>query len=269
MNSPHPASGAELSGDAKDRFVAGLFDRIAAGYDRWNRLLSLGRDLAWRRQALRFAGVQPGWRAVDLGTGTGDLYLLLREAVGPTGSVIGIDVAANMLELARTKAEARFPDQSPDLRQGHAGATGLPDASCDVVTMGWVLRNVGDRQAVYREIQRILAPGGTFLIVEMSQPGFPPLRWSSGVYLNVVMPWLVRWTGGDATAYRYLAESTAAFPSKQELADEWRQAGFEDVAWRSRMLGAIAIHRGRKPATPSRSEADRESAAPAPLERIN
>jgi len=236
-----------LTGAERTQYVRGLFNTIAGPYDRMNTIISLGQAQNWRRTALRWAGVQPGSRAVDLGTGTGDLFLLLTELVGPRGSVTGIDLAENMLEIARAKALQKNPTGNHDLRLGSADATGLPDDSVDLVTMGWVLRNIGDRPAAYREVLRILKPGGKFLCIEMSQPDSLPLRWGSQFYLNWIMPVFVRLARADYAAYRYLVASTGRFPGKSALVLEWRQAGFTEIRYRSLLLGQVALHLGEKP----------------------
>jgi demethylmenaquinone methyltransferase / 2-methoxy-6-polyprenyl-1,4-benzoquinol methylase len=241
-----PPDGSILTGAERERFVTGLFDRIAQPYDRLNRLISLGRDLAWRRAALDCAAIAPGMSAVDLGCGTGDFFILLARRTGAGGRVVGIDLSPGMLERARAKAAAALPGIAVDLRLGGADTTGLPDASADVVTMGWVLRNVGDRAAVYREVLRILRPGGRFVALDMSQPDFAPLRWASRAYVGAIMPLAVRCAGGDALAYRYLARSTARFPRKAALAQEWRDAGFRNVRFRGFMAGNIALHAGER-----------------------
>ena len=238
--------GAQLEGAARERYVKDLFDRIAGPYDRLNRLISLGRDPAWRKYALDRIGVGPGMHALDLGTGTGDLFLLLRERVGATGHVTGIDLSDEMLDVARQKAGAVFPGEPHELRQGTASDTGTDEASQDVVTMGWVLRNVGDRQDVYREVLRVLKPGGHFVSLDMSRPKSAVLRAGAGAYMHLVMPVATKLFGGDMAAYKYLAQSTDRFPDKNALAEEWRAAGFVDVAVSSRMMGSIAIHFGRK-----------------------
>ncbi|MEK6238554.1 MAG: ubiquinone/menaquinone biosynthesis methyltransferase [Planctomycetales bacterium] len=241
-----PIDGSQLTGSQREKYVTQLFNDVAGPYDKLNRIISLGRDPIWRRKALRFAGVQPGMNAADLGTGTGDFYLLLKHCVGPTGTVAGVDIADNMLAVARQKAEAAFPDDEHDLRIGSAAESGLPDESMDLVTMGWVLRNVGDRAAVYREVQRILKPSGKFLCVDMSHPDFPPLRWGAACYMRFAMPLMVRLCGGDMDAYRYLAKSTARFPGKSQLAEEFREAVFADAKVQSFMLGQIAAHLAEK-----------------------
>ncbi len=266
---PRATDVSALSGKDKEKHVQTMFNRIAGQYDRLNRLISLGGDRRWRRLAVGWADLHPGATAVDLGTGTGDLYLELIRVVEPGGQVIGLDVAEQMLAIAGHKAGQHFAAQSVaadhqsqaagpweakgrasqqhPLRLGSADSTELPEACADAVTMGWVLRNVGDRIAVYQEVLRILKPGGRFVCLDMSQPQLSALRWGSRFYLDWMMPTVVKLTGGDPQAYRYLANSTARFPSKAALADEWRQAGFVAVRSQGLALGAIGLHVGQKP----------------------
>ncbi|MCB9832846.1 MAG: ubiquinone/menaquinone biosynthesis methyltransferase [Planctomycetes bacterium] len=241
------SDGSTLAGSEKEAYVTGMFNRIARPYDRLNRLISLGRDVDWRRLSLDWAGLRADEAVVDLGCGTGDFFLEIRRRVGPGGRVIGIDVAENMLSVAREKAARDDGGAPADLRLGSAEATGLPDGCADLVTMGWVLRNVGDRSATYREILRILKPGGRYLSIDMSRPGFAPARWASSAYLALAMPVMIRLAGGDREAYRYLDQSTRRFPDRRALEIEWREAGFATVASRSFMMGTIGAVLGVKP----------------------
>jgi demethylmenaquinone methyltransferase/2-methoxy-6-polyprenyl-1,4-benzoquinol methylase len=233
--------GSLLEGEEKEEYVTGMFNRIARPYDKLNGLISLGRDAKWRQEALSWAGVTSGDHVADLGTGTGDFYLEIRQRVGDEGRVVGIDIAENMLAVAKEKADQKFGTHV-DLRLGSAAETGLDDASQDLVTMGWVLRNVADRAAVYAEVMRILKPGGKFLCVDMSKPSFAPIRWASQAYLAMAMPVLIRVAGGDREAYDYLNRSTQKFPNRNELVVEWQAAGFIDVKSRGFMAGSIAAH---------------------------
>jgi ubiquinone/menaquinone biosynthesis methyltransferase len=243
MSGGPQVDGAALGGHDREAYVARLFDKIAGPYDRLNRLISLGRDGAWRRLAIAMAGVMPGANLLDLGCGTGDFILAALPALQGRGHVVGLDLAANMLEIARAKIEQARGGVAVDLRCGNASATGMPDGWADVVTMGWVVRNLGDRRASYAEMLRVLKPGGRFVCLDSSKPESAILRAGFGVYLRGVMPLVVRLCGGDRDAYRYLADSTERFLTARELADELRAAGFSEVTHRSLMGGAMAIHR--------------------------
>lgn len=238
---PSNVDGAALVGAERERYVEGLFDRIARPYDDLNRLISWGRDLAWRRSALAAAGVVRGSRVADLGCGTGDFCVAAAEAVLPEGEVVGVDLSEGMLAVARPKL-ASFDAGRVRVRRGAAQDTGLPDAWADVVTMGWVLRNVGDRPATYAEVRRVLKPGGRFAVLDCSRPASWFLRAGFSAYLHGVMPLVVRIRGGDRDAYRYLARSTDRFLTAAELSAELAAAGFRDVASRGMMGGAIALH---------------------------
>lgn len=238
--------GASLSGKERERFAAELFDKISPRYDIINRLISWNSDRRWRRLAIEMAKIPAGGSVADLGTGTGDLYILARQAVGEAGHVLGLDISANMLAGARRRIERELPRETADLRQASAEKTGLADESIDVALMGWSLRNVGDRPAAYAEILRVLKPGGRLVAIDMSHPAFAPFRWGNSLYLRYVMPNVATLVGGDRQSYVYLARSTHLFPGAAALAEEWREAGFQQVAHRGLMLGSIAIHVGVK-----------------------
>ncbi len=241
-----PVDGASLSGKERERFAAQMFDNLAPKYVRLNRLISWGADDRWRTQAIAAAKITPGCTVLDLGTGTGDLYIPAYSAAQPGGQVIGLDISANMLAVADERIRAAYPGVPPQLHVRSAAATELPDASVDVVLMGWVLRNVGDRPAAYREILRVLKPGGRFVCVETSRPGFWPFRAGNYVYCSFVMPNIVRFMGGDRASYEYLAKTTVNFPRRHALSAEWTQSGFRDVHSQPLMLGSIALHVGVK-----------------------
>jgi demethylmenaquinone methyltransferase / 2-methoxy-6-polyprenyl-1,4-benzoquinol methylase len=243
VSEPATVDGAALSGRDREAYVARLFDKIAGPYDRLNRLISLGRDRSWRRLAIEMGGVAPGARMLDLGCGTGDFILAALPALQGQGTVVGVDLASNLLDVARAKVDPVRGGVSVELRCGHATDTGLPDAWADVVTMGWVVRNLGDRGASHAEVLRVLKPGGRFVCLDSSKPASAFMRAGFAAYLHGVMPVVVRLCGGDRDAYRYLANSTERFLTARELADELRASGFSEVTHRSLMGGTMAIHR--------------------------
>ncbi len=219
-----------------------MFDVVAPRYDRLNRVLSLGRDVRWRRRAVTLARLGPGETGLDVGVGTGDLSFDLLAASDPTSRVTGIDLSDGMLDLARRRA-ARSPLGSRFAPQ-HADAQALPfaDASFDRVVAGFAVRNFGDLDAGLREMRRVLRRGGRAVILEFSAPTQPFVRAASGLYLDVLVPRIAALLGGDPEAYRYLPRSIRGFPDAARLATRLRDAGFDAVHFERLTLGVVAIH---------------------------
>jgi demethylmenaquinone methyltransferase/2-methoxy-6-polyprenyl-1,4-benzoquinol methylase len=220
-----------------------MFGRIAGRYDLMNRLMTFGRDGAWRRHVVAEAAPGPGARLLDLGTGTGDIAF---EALGQAGrlTVVGADFTLAMMQVGR-----RRPGGERVLWCG-ADALRLPfaDASFDAVTSGYLLRNVPDQLAAFREQARVVRPGGRVVCLDTSPPPRGPMRPLVRFHLRFVIPLLGRIVAGDAEAYRYLPETTRRFKTPEELASLMRQAGLTGVGWKRFMFGTIAVHAGMKPA---------------------
>ncbi|MEB3197779.1 MAG: bifunctional demethylmenaquinone methyltransferase/2-methoxy-6-polyprenyl-1,4-benzoquinol methylase UbiE [Candidatus Sericytochromatia bacterium] len=224
----------------KAAYVQGMFDRIAIGYDRVNDWMTGGLHRLWKRQLVRGLRPAPGDAALDLATGTGDLALLLQRAVGPEGRTVGLDFSAGMLEIAR----ARRSDGIEWL-QGDMLALPFPDASFDVVTVGFGLRNVADLERALKEIARILKPGGRFGSLETARPRQAWMRAVVALHSRLA-PWLGRWMAGDDDAYRYLHASALAFVDQDTLAHTCRQVGLADVVVRDLSGGALALVMGKR-----------------------
>ena len=213
--------------------VRSMFDRISPVYDAMNRTMTMGLDQRWR-QATVNAVVQPGDRVLDSCCGTGDLTIAAARA---GGRVTGVDFAERMLERARLKA--------PELEwvQGDALALPFPDGSFDAATVGFGVRNLDDLERGLAELRRVLRAGGRVAILEITRPSgllAPFYRlWFDGLVplLGKVLP------GGSA--YTYLPASVRRFPGPDELAGLLREAGFEDVRWRTFAGGIVALHIGR------------------------
>lgn len=225
--------------EEKPAYVQGMFDQIAHGYDKANDWMTGGMHRAWKRRLIKRVAPAPGDRALDLATGTGDIARLLADAVGPTGSVTGLDFSAGMLEHAKAMGG------TVTWLQGDMMALPFADASMDVVTVGFGLRNVGDVDVAIAEIVRVLAPGGRFGSLEMAHPW---LWLRPGVWLfnTLAVPVIGRLASGDAAPYRYLHASSEAFLSQQELAERFRKAGLVDVRYSDVLGGTLALVTGRK-----------------------
>ena len=207
--------------------VAEMFSVLAPAYDRFNRLSSLGLDGRWRKRAA--AHVRPGEAVLDLGCGTGDLALAAARRAGPAGRVDGADFSAPMLDLARVKAGAAGPGGAP-VAFHHASADALPfpDAAFDIVVSAFVLRSLARiRRAAAAELRRVLRPGGRAALLELTRPGFLPLRWAHRAWLGMGLPLVGRLAAGPRWPGAYLADTILAFPEPSEYAGWFTSEGLE------------------------------------------
>ncbi len=220
--------------DEKGAHVRAMFDRIAPRYDRLNRLLSVGLDQRWRRDALDLIRVGEGDRVVDLACGTGDLAEL---AAARGAQVVGVDFASEMLGAARRRGIEAV------LVQADGAALPLPDEWASAATCGFALRNFISLPAVFRELARVLAPAGRVAFVEVDRPRPALIRAAHAFYFDRVVP-LVGGLLSDRSAYAYLPQSTAYLPPTRELLALLEDAGFEQVQHRPLLLGAAQIVSG-------------------------
>ena len=234
MTTDHPAPAAQRTAEGVQR----MFDRVAPRYDLANTVFSLGQDRAWRKAAARATRLAVGELAVDVACGTGALTREL-ETAAPGALVVGMDFSQEMLRHAP-------PDPPRPSRFVAADALQLPlaDASVDVVTIAFGLRNLPEPGQGLLEFRRVLRPGGRLVVCEFSQPVVPVLRGVYRRYLTRLMPLAARRLTSDPEAYQYLARSIGAWPDQPGLARWLQEAGFDVVAWRDLTGGIVALHRG-------------------------
>lgn len=237
--------------------VQRMFAAIAPSYDLNNRLHSLGMDQAWRRKAVKLAGLKPDDRVVDVACGTGDLIEAFRSvgdflpgaraAEPPQPQYVGVDFTFEMLPIARRKSS--FYDLASCIRyvNGDAQSLPLPDACCDVVSIAFGIRNVADPAAAFREFHRVLRPDGRVIVLEFSLPTNPLLRGLYNLYFRKVLPRTATLISGDKTgAYKYLPESVNTFIGRQQMADMLAAAGFSKVEQHPMTFGVCVCYRGVK-----------------------
>jgi demethylmenaquinone methyltransferase/2-methoxy-6-polyprenyl-1,4-benzoquinol methylase len=229
VHAPHPPLAAYFASEAERRgWVRGIFDRTAQDYERIERAMALGSGAWYRRRALLRAGLAPGMRVVDIGTGTG---LVAREAariVGDPRAVTGVDPSAGM------RASARLPE-GLRLLEGAAESIPLADASADFLSMGYALRHVSDLAAAFREFRRVLAPGGIVCILEITPPASRPGRALLKAYLRGFVPALARVIGRSRDTpqmVRYFWDTIEACAPPERVASTLAGAGFAGVARR-------------------------------------
>lgn len=230
---------------AHDREIATMFDKVAPRYDFLNRLLSARRDVGWRRRAVAVARLGPGEVALDEGVGTGDLSFDLLAASDPSSRVVGIDLSEGMLEAVRRRAAASPLGPRFEARRADAQALPFAEASFDRVVAGFAVRNFGDLRLGLHEMRRVLRPGGSAVILELSTPPNPLLRAAFRTYFERLSPRVAALFGGDAEAYRYLPRSVARFPRADAFARLLRDTGFGDVRYELLAFGIAAVHVAR------------------------
>jgi demethylmenaquinone methyltransferase/2-methoxy-6-polyprenyl-1,4-benzoquinol methylase len=227
----------------KAQRVRGVFDSVAPRYDVMNDLMSMGLHRAWKAYTVMVANVQPGAQVLDIAGGTGDLALAFAKKAGPTGRVVHTDINEAMLRTGRD----RLIDAGVVLPTIVCDAEKLPfaDASFDVVSVAFGLRNMTHKDVALAEMNRVLKPRGKLLVLEFSkvaQPLAKPYDW----YSFKVLPLLGRWVAKDEASYRYLAESIRMHPGQEELKAMMRKAGFGHVDYHNLTGGVVALHVGMK-----------------------
>jgi demethylmenaquinone methyltransferase/2-methoxy-6-polyprenyl-1,4-benzoquinol methylase len=231
----------------KARRVRSMFTAIAPRYDLNNHLHSLGRDQVWRRLAVKAAVVQPGDVVLDVACGTGDLAMAFRRA--GAGRVLGVDFTFGMLRVAQAKAlSASIKGDALAYQAGDAMRLPVADASVDVVSIAFGIRNVDDPVAAVGEFCRVLRPGGRLVILEFGRPTNLVVRGFYNVYFKHVMPRTAAIIARDRSgAYRYLPRSVTTFLDREAMVRVIGSTGFVDTAVRSLTLGVAAIYSARKP----------------------
>lgn len=220
-----------------------MFDHIAPRYDLLNRILSFGIDKRWREKAVRMVVEDDPNRLLDVATGTGDLAIAAAEA--GDGTVTGVDIAEQMLEVGRKKIERLGLQDRIALQTGDAESLPFADASFDAAMVAFGVRNFEDLHLGLREIARVLAPGGKLAVLEFSRPTAFPVRQIYEIYSRHILPRVGRTVSRDAGAYRYLPESIDAFPDGEDFLTIMRETGFEMLQVDRLSFGIASLYCGR------------------------
>ncbi len=196
------------------REVLDMFAGISGSYDRANALLSFGVHHRWRKATVRYSGIEPGGAVLDCATGTGDLALEFKRAVGPNGRVVGTDFCAEMLAFAPDKAKKMGLSVGWEVQD--AMHLTYPDDSFDAASIAFGIRNVDDPVLALQSMARVVRPGGRVLVLEFGRP----LWWMKPFftfYSRVVIPLVGGLVSGKRDAYEYLTRTSAAFPTGDEF----------------------------------------------------
>jgi demethylmenaquinone methyltransferase/2-methoxy-6-polyprenyl-1,4-benzoquinol methylase len=227
----------------KARRVRGVFDSVAPKYDVMNDLMSMGLHRAWKAYTVLVANVKEGQQVLDIAGGTGDLALAFAPKVGASGRVVHTDINEAMLREGRNRlldAGVSLPTLVCD-----AEKLPFPDASFDLVTVAFGLRNMTHKEEALREMNRVLKPGGKLLVLEFSKVA-KPLEKIYDWYSFKVLPRIGKLVANDDSSYQYLAESIRMHPGQEELKTLMKKGGFGHVDYHNMAGGVVALHVGIK-----------------------
>lgn len=231
----------------KQERVRRMFAAIAESYDVNNRVHSFGLDQRWRRFTVKQAGVNPTDHVLDVACGTGDLSRLFADS--GAARVMGLDYTEEMLVVARDKRGQSVGRVAREIEYLRGDAQALPfaDASFDVVSIAFGIRNVQDPAKAVGEFYRVLKPGGRLVVLEFDRPRNGLIRWGNDLYTRRIMPLTATLISGDKSgAYKYLPKSVETFLDRDQLGAVIKGAGFKDVSQTALTFGVCVCHRGVK-----------------------
>lgn len=223
-----------------------MFDRIAKTYDPLNRVLSMGIDNMWRRRMVKHLPEGESLALLDLATGTGDQLIEMCNREPRITKALGMDMSEGMLEIGREKLKDHKLPEGTTLKTGDATDIPVEDASFDVTTITFGIRNVNNVPASLREMHRVLRPGGRSLILEFALPSNALFRGLYLLYFRRILPFIGSIVSGDKHAYSYLNQSVEAFPYGDKFCDMMRDAGFQNVKATPLTFGIAMIYQGDK-----------------------
>ncbi len=234
----------KASDEGKKKQIEYMFDNIAPKYDFLNHFLSFGIDKIWRKRAISLLKDLKEPVLLDIATGTGDLAITATK-LNPK-SIVGVDLSAEMLKVGKEKVAQKGLADLITLIQGDSEQLPLENDTFDAATVAFGVRNFENLNKGLKEINRVLKPGGKFVVLEFSNPSTFPFKQLYTFYSKYILPWWGGLFSKDRAAYEYLPESVAAFPEGQKFVLELEKSGFKSLrVWRQ-TFGVATIYFSEK-----------------------
>ena len=230
---------------AKKEGIRKLFDNIAGDYDRLNHILSLNIDKSWRRKAVKeIADTAEPLNILDEACGTCDFTIEIAKGAPQGSKVTGIDLSEGMLQIGREKC--RKEGITAELQTGDCEAMPYDEGTFDRIGVAFGVRNFENLPKGLTEMLRVLKPGGKLVILELSIPRNPIIRWCYKLYFLKILPAIGGWVSGNRSAYEYLPASVLRFPAPEKFMEMMQEAGFEQVRKKSFTMGICHMYIGIK-----------------------
>ena len=234
----------KTSTEGKKRQIRAMFNNIAPKYDFLNHFLSAGIDKVWRKRAIKLLEGVDSPRVLDIATGTGDLAL--QAMVLKPKKVIGVDLSPEMIKVGKKKIKERGLGNIIRMVEGDSENLPLRDNYFDIAMVAFGVRNFENLEKGLKEINRVVKPGGLFMVLEFSNPTSFPFKNVYNFYSNRILPICGSIISHDNSAYTYLPESVAAFPQGEAFVEKLQGAGFKSLKVWKQTMGIATIYLSEK-----------------------
>ena len=232
----------------KKETIRTMFDSIAPDYDRLNHILSLDIDKGWRKKAVKeITGRDNCLNILDVACGTGDFAIAIARAAASGSRITGLDLSEGMMKIGREKVREAGLEGKISMEQGDCEQMRFSDGTFDRVSVAFGVRNFEHLEKGLTEMLRVLKPGGKAVILELSVPANPVLRFFYKLYFLHILPAIGGKVSGDRAAYRYLPASVLKFPKPKEFARMMENCGYGQVKTKAFTFGICRMYSGHKP----------------------
>jgi demethylmenaquinone methyltransferase/2-methoxy-6-polyprenyl-1,4-benzoquinol methylase len=227
-------------------FIKDMFNTIAPRYDMLNRILSLRRDVSWRRMLVSELKLSENSKILDIACGTGDVGLEILKQTKNRTLVFSADFSHKMIKIAKKKAREFTLKPSVHFLAGDALRLPFRPETFNAVTMAFGIRNITDKLSALKAFHESLKKGGAIAVLELTTPEKGLLYSLYLLYFRKILPVIGFFVSGNSMAYQYLPESVINFPKSSVFAETMRNAGFINVSWKSLTLGIATLYMGEK-----------------------
>lgn len=229
----------------KKKQVEEMFDNISENYDGLNRVISFGTDVKWRKKVIGLVKQSGANGVLDIATGTGDLAIQIAAETN-ADKIVGLDLSEGMLAVGRKKIAAKQFEDRIEMIQGDSENLPFDDNSFDAITVAFGVRNFENLEKGLKEINRVLRPGGIFVVLETSVPTRFPYKQGYSFYSGYILPLIGKLFSKDKQAYSYLSKSAASFPFGQDFNNILAKSGFNKVNDDPQTFGVATIYTASK-----------------------